>query len=272
MGDAEVIEDLMNMLPQKGKRKNLSKLCGSSSAKQKKCVQITELNSSSDSEIEIVENNSRHRKNNDDSSSAKEMLSSKLPIPKITSSNILIDLSIIPILESTSAISDSIDKQAAELCQRFTAAKEKLKSSDSVTASVYEERSQSSRGRVIIPKIMTAEERMKEASKLQSQHTMAVKSTMDVEKETPAGTDLTCSVRLNGHYSSIWKISVSDSFGKVFVSQNSFSYELILILRCPPALVSQHGGRLLRSAALGAEVQVRRGHFEGLGHLQVCRN
>lgn len=57
---------------------------------------------------------------------------------------------------------------------------------------------------------------MKEAAKIQTQNATVVKNAIDLEMETSAGNNLKCSVRLNGHYTSSWKISSSDSFGKVF--------------------------------------------------------
>eukprot|EP01036_Dinobryon_divergens_P028080 gene28080-36969_t len=216
MDDAEGsddIGDLMNMLPQKGKRKDISKLNGS---RQKKVCVHTEIGSSDDEEDHSVsstamENYSLNRKGKDET--LPVMRISKPSVLKITPtpSNIVVD---IINLERSTASSDQIDKQAAELMLQLVSAKERLISSDNVSVKAPIKESTRSSRSMIIPKILTAEERMKEAAKLQTQNTTVVKNAIDLEMETSAGNNLKCSVRLNGHYTSSWKISSSDSFGK----------------------------------------------------------
>lgn len=219
MDDAEGsddIGDLMNMLPQKGKRKDISKLNGS---RQKKVCVHTEIGSSDDEEDHSVsstamESYSLNRKGKDET--LPVMRISKPSVLKITPtpSNIVVD---IINLERSTASSDQIDKQAAELMLQLVSAKERLISSDNVSVKAPIKESTRSSRSMIIPKILTAEERMKEAAKLQTQNTTVVKNAIDLEMETSAGNNLKCSVRLNGHYTSSWKISSSDSFGKVFM-------------------------------------------------------
>ena len=209
MDSDDDIGDLMNMLPQKGKRKDISKLNGR--GKQKKVSAHIEIGSSDDEEDHSATANYSNRKNKVDDTLPVVRIS-KPSVLKITPnpSNVVVD---IMNLKSSTTSSDQIDKQATELMLQLVSAKEKLTSSDTVKAPITE-RSHSSRS-MGIPKILTAEERMKEAAKLQTQNTAVAKSVIDLEMERPAGNDLKCSVRLNGHHTSSWKISSSDSFGKV---------------------------------------------------------
>lgn len=202
--DDDGIDSILNMVPQKGKRKIPSTTQNSRKPKQKR---------DSDSDDTVVRSRKSARSVDIEDEDDTELFIPSRIISSVasraTSLNNEVNIKI------PSSDFNVIEKKAVELQKIIESTKSNLTRSVSLPVDSAKIGNNVPIARsYTTTRVMTAEERMREASKLQR-----IPEAHSIDPTIPSRTEeapnLKCVTRLNGHHVTNWKVASSESFAKV---------------------------------------------------------